>query len=504
MTTVLPSADRALWAAALRQVTPQPPKPRRWASPLTMACDLDPTMIRTPALDVIDQALVDIYDGRIPQTRLAVHLAPQEGKSTLCSYWHPLWLLVNDPDLRIIIVSYSDEIARRWGSEIKRALETFNGDEGTVDLGLRLREDSRAAGRWQIEGHRGGAYCAGVGGQITGRAADYVCVDDPLKNLEEAQSAKYRDRGMRTWQGTLVPRMAPATKVVWVQTLWHEAEPIKQILATEAVDWKVISIPAIADSPGDPLGRPIGEPMQSARGDRDWARIRRDVGEYVFAALYQQRPAPAEGGLFKRIWWRHWVPAPADSLGERIDCGGRVWALQSCWRFGAVDLAASTKSSADWTVVVALAVTPDGDIIVLDMQRAHVGESDHFMLVRPLAERWQLDTTFVERSAFGTTLATMAAQAGIGLTPVTADTDKLTRALPASVKVSNGKVWLPAAAPWLQTWLDEFAGFPSASHDDIVDAFVHGVRAAVTKWDPSPRTPPRPTPDELDFQSVPL
>jgi hypothetical protein len=58
--------------------------------------------------------------------------------------------------------------------------------------------------------------------------------------------------------------------------------------------------PAIAESPDDPLGRPIGEPMISARGDRDWARIRESVGEYVWAALYQQRPAPAEGGLFKR------------------------------------------------------------------------------------------------------------------------------------------------------------------------------------------------------------
>jgi hypothetical protein len=125
-----------------------------------------------------------------------------------------------------------------------------------------------------IDGYRGGVVCAGIGGQITGRPGDVIVVDDPLKNLEEAQSAKYRDRGLRTWQGTLIPRMAPHTKVFWIQTLWHEQEPIQQILANEGGDWEVIRIPAICDSPDDPLGREIGEPMQSARGVRDWAKIR--------------------------------------------------------------------------------------------------------------------------------------------------------------------------------------------------------------------------------------
>jgi predicted phage terminase large subunit-like protein len=492
------------WEAAAKLFEPPVRPPRRWASPLEMACDLDPTMVRTPALDVIDQALVDIYDGRIPQTRLAVHLAPQEGKSTLCSYWHPLWLLVNDPDLRIIIVSYSDEIARRWGSEIKRALETFNGDEGTVDLGLRLREDSRAAGRWQIEGHRGGAYCAGVGGQITGRAADYVCVDDPLKNLEEAQSAKYRERGMRTWQGTLVPRMAPATKVVWVQTLWHEAEPIQQILAVEAVDWKVISIPAIADSRDDPLGREIGQAMQSARGERDWARIRRDVGEYVFAALYQQRPAPAEGGLFKRLWWRHWTPAPSAGLGERVDCAGRIWPLQNCWRFITGDLAASTRTSADWTVAAAWALSLDGDLILLDRVRARVGEANHFDVFRPLAERWQVDTAFVEKSFHSSTLAIDATRDGLHITPIEAESDKFSRALPYSARVSAGRVWLPASAPWLEEWVGEHAAFPNGSHDDQVDTGAYATRVAVTKWSPVAPQALRRSDAELDYMTTPM
>lgn len=487
-------------------------QPRRWRSPLDMACDLDPPRLdpagervgfwRTPALEVINRAIVDLTEGRIAGNRLAVFMSPQEGKSTLCSYWTPLWLLADvNPNLRILNISYADEMARRWGAEVKNALETYNGDEDTINLGLRLRADSRAAGRWTLEGHRGGIYCAGVGGSITGKAADWISVDDPLKNLEEAQSETYRERAMRTWRGALVPRRGPNTKVLWIQTLWHELEPIAQILAADPDGWHVIRIPAIADSPDDPLGRAVGEPMESARGRRDWQQIRKEVGEYVFAALYQQRPAPAEGNLFKRLWWRYWTPAPQTGASPRIDLAGRVWDLDDCWRFGTVDLANSTKTSADWTVISAWAWTLDGDLVLLDRHRSRIGQEQHFAQARPLVERWLLDTLFVEASQYGTTLVRDATRSGVPISPLTAETDKLTRALPASALCSNGRVWLPAGAGWLSTWTDEMAAFPNGSHDDQVDTLAYAARTVVTQW--APRTPTaRPAPERDPMASA--
>lgn len=466
-----------------------------------MACALDRTTVRTPALEYINRELVNLAEGRIPGNKLVVWMPPQEGKSTLCSYWHPLWLLSDfDPDLRIINVSYSDEMARRWGADVKLAVESHNGDEGTTDLGIRLRADSRAAGRWQVAGHRGGIYCAGVGGGITGKAADYIVVDDPLKNLEEAQSPAFRDRVMRTWRGVLVPRHGPNTRVVWIQTLWHESEPIRQILDENPGDWKVIRIPAIADREDDPLGRPIGEPMISARGNRDWEKIRRTVGPYVFSALYQQSPTPAEGGLFKRLWWRYWTPANTGYL----HLGGRTRALKDCWRFGTVDLAASTRASADWTVISAWARTIDGDLVLLDRVRAHIDEHAHFTHARPLIDRWGLDTLFVERSQHGMTLTREAANGGVSITPLDAETDKLSRALPASAWAFGGRVWLPAGAWWLPEWIDEHASFPNGRNDDQVDTFSYAVRVAVTRAGPEPEAPPPPPPDEIDLNNEPL
>jgi predicted phage terminase large subunit-like protein len=496
------------WEAAARLFEPAPPCPRRWPSPLDMACELNPQMVRTPALNAINGALVRLAD-KSGQGRLAVFMSPQEGKSSLCSYWNPLWLLTHRPDLRVIAVSYNAEKSREWGAEVKATIENFNGDDGMLDLGLRLRQDTRAAGRWKVAGGDGGLYCAGIESGITGRPGDYIIVDDPTKNLQEAQSMAKRESVASTYRGAIVPRMGPNTKLVWIQTLWHESEVIQQILANEGDDWEVIRIPAICDSPDDPLGRQIGEPMVSARGQRDWVKIRRDVGEYVFAALYQQRPAPAEGGLFKRLWWRYWTPAPPLSSGERVDLAGRLFDLADCWKFMTGDLAASTRTSADWTVAAAWALTTEGDLVLLDYNRARVGEAHHFDLFRPLAERWRVDTVFLEASQYGTTLVQEATRSGLHITPIQAEVDKFSRALPYSARCSGGRVWLPAGSQKTGTWVDEHAAFPNGSHDDAVDVGSIATRVAVTKWAPPPPVRQRAISSlvqsrEIDFLTVPL
>lgn len=465
-------------------------RPRRWASPLDMACQLDPTMVRTPALDLINDTLVDLAEGR--EDRLVISVPPQEGKSTLVSRWLPEWLLSDvDPDMRIIMISYSDEIARRWGADVKRDFETFNGDEGTVDLGVILRSDSRSAGRWQIEGRRGGMLCAGVAGSVTGRPAEVILIDDPIKDLEQAQSAAYRERFQRFWQGVVVPRLAPGARVCVIQTRWHEEDAAGWLIQNEGKRqdggrWTVINIPAQAEDDNDPLGRQPGEYLISARGNRDWEGTKKSVGAYVWAALYQGRPAPAEGGLFKRIWWRYWT-----GHGNTLNLGGQHQDLRDSWRFITADLAASTKTSADWTVFACWARTISGDLVLLDRLRARIDEGQHFAHVRGMVNRYQVDTVFVEATHHTMTLVREATQHGIPITPLRAETDKFSRALPASAWVSSGRVWLPAGRPWLSEWVNELAAVPNGRWDDQADTLAYAVRVAVTQPAPHGSRPMR-------------
>ncbi|MFB4275741.1 phage terminase large subunit [Nonomuraea sp. MTCD27] len=457
------------------------PKPRRWASPGDLACALDPTTVQTPALDVIDRELVALADG--DNDRLMVCMPPQEGKSSRISHRFAEWLLVHDPDLRIAIVSYADEIARRWGSDIKLDAQTFNGEDDTIDLGIRLRTDSRAAGRWQIEGRKGGVYCVGVGGALAGKPVDVLLWDDPLKDLEQAQSASYRERAWRFWQAVAVPRLGPGSRVVLVTTRWHENDPAGRLLAHEPERWRVVRIPAIAEVDDDPLGRSIGEPMISARGERDWGRIRQSVGEYVWAALYQQRPAPADGGLFKRSTLRHWTKGAA----ERLLLDGRIVDLRDCWRFLTVDLAASVRTSADYTVAAVWAIAPDGDLVMLDGIRVRLDPAGHWPAVRSLRERWSADVVFVESRMFGTTLVYEAAKAGVPVQELHADADKLTRALPATARADSGRLWFPPEDrfPAWQDWQDELLAFPNGVHDDVPDVVAYAARVAGAHWVPA-------------------
>lgn len=458
-----------------------------WPTPGDLARDLDPQTVQTPALDVIDRELVHLADGHID--RLMIFMPPQEGKSVRASQRFVEWLLHKDPDLRVAIVSYADEMARRWGSDIKLDVETFNGYEDTADLGIRLRADSRAAGRWQIEGRKGGVYCVGVGGALTGKPVDLLVIDDPIKDLEQAQSAVYRERAQRFWQAVAVPRLGPGARCVLIQTRWHEADLAGWLLANEPGRWRVVSIPAIAESADDPLGREPGEPMVSARGERDWAGIRASVGEYVWSALYQQRPAPAAGGLFKRAKLRFWTPMLADQSrhgrtnGRRVDLAGRALYLDDCWRFLTVDLAASTKTSADYTAAAAWAIGPDGDLVLLEAARARIEETDHWSLVRPLRERWAADTVFVESRMFGTTMVIDATRAGVPVAELKADTDKVTRALPATARADAGRLWLPTGESSTDV-VDELLAFPNGAHDDYVDVVSYAARAAAAHWLP--------------------
>lgn len=462
---------------------------RRWRSPGALAAALDPSTVETPALRLIDQELVTLYDDPTVN-RLIISMPPQEGKSVRTSIRFPEWLLEQNKELRIAIVSYSDEMARRHGGDIKNDVETFDGDENPIDLGIRLRQDSRAAGRWHVKGHKGGVYCTGIDGSLTGKAVEVLIIDDPYKNREQAYSAEYRQKVRDFWQAVCVPRLGPGSICVVIQTRWHEDDLAGWLHTSFPDKWRYVNIPAQADTNDDPLGRSIGEFLISARGDRDWNGIKSDVGEWVWGALYQGRPTPAAGGLFKRKYMRYWAPMPRDVTrhgamhGARIDLAGRAVYLDDAWRFITVDLAASEKTSADWTVAGAFAISTEGDLILLGGRRARIDETMHWDLIRPLYQEWCVDTVFVESRMFGTTLVYEAGQANIPIKELKADTDKITRALPASVRAETGRLWLPTRAAYddAPLWVEELVSFPNATHDDCVDVIAYAARVQAAYW----------------------
>lgn len=492
---------------AARDFEPPSARPRKWATPGDMAVALDPGYKLSPVLDLIHAELAALIDGDGPENALAVFCPPQEGKSEACSRRLPEWALSHDTKLRIAIVSYELDLAVRWGRAIRRDTRQYSDQ-----LEVSIRPDSSAAGRWETP-QGGGVYCVGIGGSLTGKPVDLLIIDDPVKDRAEAESEAMRKRAWDWWENVALPRLAGNAKVVLVQTRWHEDDLSGRIFSRpQTLTWRQVVIPAIATSPDDALGRVPGEEMPSVRGRQPgyFHMMRAGMSNYVFSSIYQQNPTAAEGNFFRRAAFRYWRPLKAWSDGrERIDLEGQVVTLADCWIFATIDVAASTKTSADFTVCSVWAITLSGDLVLLDRRRAQVATHDHFAMVRPLHARWRFQTAYVEKQFFSTTLVKDARAAGIPVAEVVADTDKVTRAIPAAGRVHAGRAWFPAETSgcqcgnckngvWLDEWCDELASFPTGSHDDQVDTLSYAARVQVADWSPAAPPPSRSAVSEVD------
>lgn len=184
-----------------------------------------------------------------------------------------------------------------------------------------------------------------------------------------------------------------------------------------------------------------------------------------------------DGGVFLRDDWRYWQTGD----GEMLNLAGQLNRLSDCTRFITIDLAASLRTSADWTVACAWAVTVGGDLVLLGRQRARVQETDHADFLDPLRQRWlqSYDTVYVESRMLGSTLVYALGREGIPFEELRAETDKLTRAMPYARMVRQHRVWLPADATWLDEWIDEHTDFPVGEHDDQVDVGAYAARVAI-------------------------
>jgi len=496
------------WAA--RQWETQP---RRYPTPGALAQALDITTGNSPALKLVDEALVGLMAEDSPDNALAVFMPPQEGKSQRVSRRFVEWLLDHNPALRIAIVSYEMDLATRWGRDIKQDIrqETCGVskagqvcDGGCAKLHIDVRRDSMAASRWETPAG-GGVYCVGIGGALTGRPVDVLIVDDPVKDRAAAESEKLRDAAWDWWESVALTRLAPGARVVLIQTRWHEDDLAGRIFSRPGpLRWRRLTIPAIAGD-ADPLGRAPGQELPSVRGREPgyFHNLQAGMSQYVFAGVYQQTPTAAEGNFFRRPTFRYWRWAdPWPDGRQRIECEGRLVTMADTWRFATMDVAASTKTGADFTVVSVWAITVEGILVLLDRQRNRIADHDHFGMVEGLANTWGFDILYVEQSWWSTTVVQDGRDAGVPVVPLIADTDKVTRAEPAAGQCQAGKVWFPAETSgcpcgncldgvWLDEWLDELAAFPRGTNDDQVDTFSYAARVRSHQWvSPQRRQPP--------------
>lgn len=457
-------------------------RPTRWATPGDMAHTLDITTVQTPALDLIDARLADVAVGTL--TRCIVNMPPQEGKSMRITRWFVLWMLHRNPNLRVAIISATFGLAGLSAEWIRNMIATH------PELDLTLSRSTAAKHEFQLAGYRGGVYAVGIGGNLVGRPVDLMVIDDPYSSSGDADSKAWAKTVREFWTEVARPRLAPKAPVVLVQTRWREDDLAGWLSTDGGVGWDVLNIPAVADhdptkGETDVLGREPGEFMISARGNEpdDWALKRVEVGSRAWTAQYQGRPSPVEGEFFKRSWWRQYDVAPwlQHDDGRRLVIGG-FDKLMASW-----DMTFKGSDGADF-VVGQVWMRRGPHIYLLDQVRRRMNFPETLAAVRRMHARWpQLGYHLVEDKANGSAvLASLQNETG-KMIPEEPAGGKEARAAAVSPLVEAGNVWLPDPMlnadldndlrpfAWVGDFVEECAGFPTAKHDDQVDAMSQAL-----------------------------
>lgn len=412
-------------------------------------------------IEAITHELAQCLKGENP--RLLITQPPRSLKSICSSVAFVAWALGHDPKLRFICVSYSQELAGELARQFRLVIDS--DWYRALFPKMRLVKDT---GSLCVASAGGSRLATSIGGTITGRGADIIIVDDPLK-AEDAASETTRKRVIDWYSTTLATRLNDKRHGVLVVVMQRLHEEDLAGYLFDQGGWRHLDLPAIATEdqeirtgPG-PAGlyrRKEGDVLHPEREPRAALdRIKGELGSLAFSAQYQQRPIPLEGNLVKRGWLKVYDDPPAPTPGSRI--------IQS-W-----DVAATTTARSDWSVCTTWAVHRK-KFYLLDVWRDRIEYPRLKRKVVDLQQTFGARAVLIEKVGLGLNLVQdlmVDSPAGfpnpIGIVP---DGDKVMRMEAESARVEAGHVVLPRDAPWLDGFLTELLAFPNGRHDDQVDS----------------------------------
>jgi predicted phage terminase large subunit-like protein len=380
-----------------------------------------------------------MLDGEID--KLMIFMPPRHTKSETVTVRLPAYILEHDDTQRIILGAYNQTLAKKFSRKTRKIAASR----------MKLSKERTAVEDWETETF-GGLRAAGVGCGVTGMGANWVIIDDPVKNREEANSETYREKCWDWYTDDLYTRLEPKAKIILIMTRWHEDDLAGRILASEdGPNWTVINLPALAEK-DDPLGREEGEALCPERYDVAALNKIRLVMGASFQALYQQRPSAEEGEIFKREWWKTYREVPK-----------LKWVVLS-W-----DTAFKAKQENDYCACGVWGY--DGiNHYLLDRWKQKVNYPELKRTAKALAQKWGPRAVLIEDKASGQSLIQeLQVETSMPVVAIGVDTDKVTRAHAVTPTIEAGKVYLPESAPWLQDYIDEMASFPNGVNDDDVD-----------------------------------
>jgi predicted phage terminase large subunit-like protein len=397
--------------------------------------------------------------------RLVICLPPRHFKSTIGSVALPAFILGHNPAAKIICASYGEDLAKDFSTQTRRFMMSQSYAEAFPDVQLEKATDMHL--RTTKGGER---YATTVGGPITGKGADFIIVDDPMK-FQDVDSEARRD-DVASWVSNLATRLNnPNTGgILLIAQRLHQDDVIGRI--ADKGGWEIVNLPLVATQdesfergPNLIYERKAGEYLHPARIDQTLAQqLRDELGNPAFQAQYQQNPLPAGAGFFDLELIKRYKSPP--KAFEHF--------------FFSVDVATVTDGG-DYSVCTIWGYV-EQNFYLLDVWRKQVSFPELRRSLVELDKNWAPSLIIVEAIGSGTALyQDLRNQLGHYVLSCSPKGNKAHRFQATTLLMEKGRVWMPTNAPWLETLIKELQAFPQGKHDDQVDSFsqilVHSPRA---------------------------
>ena len=401
-------------------------------------------------------------------TRLIINLPPRYLKSHCVSVAFVAYLLGHQPAAQVICASYGQDLAEKLARDCRNVMSSSWYQR---IFSTRLSPDKQAVNDFMTT-ENGFRMATSVGGVLTGRGADYILIDDPIKP-EDALSDTRRQSVNDWFDNTLLSRLNNKTKgcIILIMQRLHQDDLAGHVF--EQGNWDVLSFPAIAEQDEThviqtPMGvhhyhRRAGEALHPEREPLSALQtIRKTIGEYNFTSQYQQNPAPQGGAIIKREWLRYLDPAEFPGSYESV--------VQS-W-----DTANKAGEFNDFSVCTTWGIK-DGRYYLIHVHRRKYEYPDLKRAVHEQACIYKPSTILIEDKASGTQLIQELTQENLaGVTAYSPNGyEKQVRLHSQSAAFESGLIILPSAASWLEDYVHELTTCPGCKYYDQIDSTTQAL-----------------------------
>jgi predicted phage terminase large subunit-like protein len=411
--------------------------------------------------------LEQVWLGQIK--RLIITVPPRSLKSIMCSVAFPAYVLGHDPTKRLVVVSYSADLAIKHANDFRAVVNSVEYRAIFPGMRISAMKNTQTEVVTTLNGFR---LAMSVDGSLTGRGAGIIVIDDPIAALA-ALSQKSREHVVDWYFNTLLSRLDDKQNgaIVLVMQRLHE-DDLAGVLLRGSDAWTVVSLPAIAEQDEEiPIGngqihyRRAGDVLHPEREPREVLEsLRAQLGAETFAAQYQQQPVAPGGAMIKRDSVRRY---------DQLPKSGRIY---QSW-----DVAHKQGEENDYSVCITLLVH-ENKYYVIHVLRGRFEFPTLRTKVFEQAKLHKASQILIEDAGFGTALIQELKTAHFSVVGVKPEYDKKIRMAIQSAKFENGQVFFPKEAPWLADFEAEVFAFPNGRHDDQVDALSQALGHKIASY----------------------